>query len=232
MNRLPGLLLAFTALLPLSAAEPLTLWLQSISAQGRMEVRATDAVPMQQLSLWAERSLKRLEEDWQREIPFQSARPFVFVIDSAAGSVQFRQHWEQQILRQTLRLPPTALAEEAPLLAEHFTRAMLYRVGIAAGGAGPVPRSWEAPVWMVRGTAHALLQGRSASLFATLVAAYTDSTPPFPEQISAGGAGRSLLRQEAEAALLCRWIFQQNAAEFWPKLVENGFRDSESWVRS
>ncbi|MDF3130349.1 hypothetical protein P0Y35_14170 [Kiritimatiellaeota bacterium B1221] len=209
----------------LSAREPVDFLMSSLSAKGKIKVMASDAVQVQKLSFWSERSLKQLETDWQAIVPFQAGQPLIIVVDKRADKVGLKQSWHQGIFQQTLMLSEASLKEEPRELAEAFTRALAFRVGLAAMPAGQKNRQWQVPDWLVTGSAHALLAGRSRMLFEGLVLEYAHTSPPYPEQI-VGGDGVD----EPSAAALCQWIFTSRQENLWTWISMGDFRSSEVWT--
>lgn len=217
-----GLLVA--GALRLSSAELPEMWMRSNAARGRVEILATDAVALQQITVWSERSLKQLEADWRTALPFRQGEPLQIQVHPGEGEPHLQQAWAQRRLTQTLHLSQYSLRDHPQRIAELFTRAMVIRRGLAALPPDAQRIDWEVPGWLVQGSAHALLSGRSQVLFAWLVEQHVASSPAYPEQ-----AGE--LTEVAEAALVCRWLFEQNPPELWTRLAREEFRDPETWVR-
>ena len=223
-------LICISGSLYMTAQEPIDTWMHARRARGKIEVISRDAASMQQLALWAERSLKELETDWGSRIPFQKGQNFTFIIDPTASRIQYRQVWQRNVLKQTLRLPETALVENPQELAEIFTRAMAYRMGIAAMSSERNNRNWQVPDWVVKGSAHTLLSGRTPALFSIAVREFSTTSPPYPEQVTKDLPESTSLQNEVAAALLCRWIFEHNVPDFWRCLGEGQFRTPEGWT--
>mgnify|MGYP000554284685 CR=1 FL=1 len=224
MKRRWGWLCLFGALL--SAQEPVDFWMTSLSAKGKIKVMATDAAQVQKLSFWGERSLKQLEADWQVIVPFQQGQPLLIAVDSRAKKVALSQNWQQGVLKQTLILSEKSLKEEPRELAEAFTRALAYRVGLAAMPPGQKKRDWQVPDWLVKGSAHALLAGRSRMLFEGLVVDFDQGSPAYPEQIVL-----NQLSDERSEALLCRWLFASGQKNLWTWIGQGDFREPEVWIK-
>lgn len=206
-----------------SAQEALDFWMRSTPARGRVQILATDAAQLQILGLWSERSLKQLETDWQTALPFRQGQPLQLQIHADGREPELVQAWRQRVLLQVIHLSENSMRDQPQQLAELFTRAMATRRGLAAMPPEAQHLDWTVPDWLVTGSAHALLQGRSRDYFSEQVNRGPTYSPPYPEQISGGN-------HPAAAALLCRWLFQQNPAGFWSALTRGEFRAPESWV--
>lgn len=208
----------------LPAEQELDLWMRATAAKGRVQIMATDAMQLQKMAVWSERSIKQLEADWQTVLPFRQGQPLHIQVHPGEGAPNLQQEWHQRILYQSLHLSQNSLEEQPQKIAELFTQAMATRRGLAALPPNEQQLDWTPPEWLVQGSAHALLSGRSPALFASLIDRYRHASPTYPEQVN----GRS---DPASAALLCRWLFQQNPPELWTHLARGDFRETETWVR-
>ncbi|WFB37117.1 hypothetical protein P3T73_05005 [Kiritimatiellota bacterium B12222] len=206
-------------------------WIRSNSARGRIQVMSEDGVLAQKVAYWSERSLKQLEREWRKPIPFQPNRPLTLVIHPDRTGLHFSQSWLQGVLTQTIFLAPDSLQAEPRKVAELFTQAMVYRMGLEALPPEDRQLNWEAPDWLIAGSAQVLLAGRSRELFAWLVATFQTDIPPAPEEIARMDIDGEDARREAAAALLCRWVFAKPSPDFWQKVAEDDFQTAESWLR-
>ena len=209
--------------LSLPAAEELDLWMRANAAKGRVQILATDALQLQKMAVWSERSLKQLEADWQTVLPFRQGQPLQIQVHPGEGAPNLQQQWRQRILTQSLHLSQKSLEAAPQKIAELFTQAMATRRGLAALPPNEQQLDWTPPDWLVQGSAHAMLSGRSPALFASLIDRYQNTPPSYPEQVK----GQS---DPATAALLCRWLFQQNPPDLWTRLARGDFRETEIWV--
>lgn len=216
---------AFT-LLSLSAQD-LDLYVRSVAAEGRIRVVAREAEWVPRLSVWSERSLERLEEQWRIGFRFQTGFPLDLRIEVQQETLRLGQVLRDRSLRQIIRIqvPP----EEVPALelAETFVEAMLTRIRWAGGGleegrVTPPTVSWRT------GAAAGLVAGESRRLADMALERFTLLPPPFPE----------LVRPDDEVGsfLLYRWMRdtlltdRETAATFWRTFARQPVFTASDWI--
>lgn len=182
-------------------------WTRSQAAGGRIRVVAKDAALMQMVSVWAARSLTELEREWGLSIPFQADHPLILMGSGRAEEVTLQQDFRQGVLRQRILMPEAMQAADSRELARIFTRALAVRVMMAAQTAEEKSSGVQVPAWLELGSAIRLMGDRQREVFRELMASEPTSSFAYPEEIA--GRDRKPISPvaEAEAGLLCRWLF-------------------------
>lgn len=212
-------------------------WSRSRTAGGRIRVVARDAVLMQQLSVWAARSLEDLEREWGLTIPVQADHPLIIQATDSVDRVSLQQEGHPGGGRQRIRVPGRTTAEDSRELARVFTRAMALRLMAAALPADAQRGGIRVPAWLELGAGLGLMEGRAGRVFAMLTADPSGFSPAYPEQIVRRERREVSPRAEAEAALFCRWLFGRadgtpaQKRELWTLIATENFLDPAVLMR-
>ncbi|MDA3874630.1 MAG: hypothetical protein PF795_11810 [Kiritimatiellae bacterium] len=223
------------AILPLRAELVEAQWSRSQTAEGRIRVVARDVALMQTVSVWATRSLGDLEREWGLPIPFQADYPVMLMGSDQANQVTLQQEFRKGVLRQRIYIPEPMDVSNSRELARIFTRALAVRVMMAALPSDAKASDVEVPVWLELGSAtrlmgspillqylksvwpeHSsairLMDARQRDLFSGLMASEYTRRLAYPEEIVRRDRRDVTPLAEAEAGLLCRWIFRRAGA--------------------
>jgi hypothetical protein len=210
-----------------SDAQELDFFVRSAAADGRLLIVAEDSAWLPRLSVWSANSLKRLEQQWNRTIPFETEVPLRLMMGGDTREIVLGQLVRRGVLQQRISLPAAPEDVYAMPLGERFVEAMLSRVfwseGLLEDGAIPAPEV----NWM-KGAAATLVDLEARRLAAVAVSRFAERAPPSPELVRG--------EEAMESFLLYRWIQQTLLKDggtsriFWQQLHERPDFRVEEWV--
>lgn len=183
-----------------------------VSAEGRFLLVGPQAEVLQGLAVWAQRSVRVLEQQAGTPIPFQDQVPLRIVLTEAEEDTRLFEQFAGGVLRQEIRAPAEIFRAPAPL-ADAFTRACLNRVLLrAAPTQQPRPQAAD---WLVAGLSHHLLEEATPQLLELGVQRWQAGMFSRPYAVTGGRVEALTVTGRAEAVWVVRRLLRLRAEREW-----------------
>lgn len=183
-----------------------------VSAEGRFLLVGPQAEVLQGLAVWAQRSVRVLEQQAGISIPFQDQVPLRIVLTEAEEETRLFEQFAGGVLRQEIRAPAEIFRAPSPL-ADAFTRACLNRVLLrAAPTQQPRPQAAD---WLVAGLSHHLLEEATPQLLELGVQRWQAGTFSRPYAVTGGRVEALTVTGRAEAVWVVRRLLRLQAEREW-----------------